>query len=83
MKYCARRGMSSRLEVPVGGGDDPDINGAGPGAAYALEMALLKNREDLGLQGKGQFTDLIQKDGSAVSHLETADPGSASACKGP
>jgi hypothetical protein len=53
--------LESRLQVPVGGGDDPDIHGQGPGAPHALEAALLQDAEQLDLQAHGQIADLVQE----------------------
>ena len=59
-------------EVAVGGGDDPDVGVQRPRAADALELALLEDAQQLGLQLQRQLADLVEEDRRAVRHLEAA-----------
>jgi hypothetical protein len=49
------------LEIPVGGGDDPDIGMAGPVLAHPLEGPFLKEAEQLRLRGGPQLADLVEE----------------------
>ena len=60
------------LQVPVGGGDDPDVDGDGFAAPHPGEFPLLEDPEELGLGGQGEFPHLVQEDGALVGHLEEA-----------
>ena len=67
-------GAALRLcrEVAIGGGDQADIELPGARAADAFELALLQDAQELGLQLRRQFADLVEKDGAAFGHLELA-----------
>ena len=52
-----------RFKIAIGGGDDADIDFYRVGTAQAFKLAGLDDLEQLGLQIKGQFADLIQKQG--------------------
>ncbi len=60
------------LEVPVGGGNDADIDPQIRRAADALERLLLEEPEHLRLQSGCHLADLVQKDRPAVGRLEKA-----------
>ena len=61
-------------EVAVGGGKDPRVDGNGAAVADAFETAVLEYMQQFGLQGDGQFPDLVQKNGAAVGELESPQP---------
>src|ERR1051326_2855583 len=59
-------------QVAVGGGDEPDVNGNGPGPSQPLERLLLQRPEQFGLQIERNIANLIQKQCASVRHLEAA-----------
>jgi hypothetical protein len=63
-------GEHSRFQVPVGRGHQPHIHLDGVIAAHALELAFLQHAQQLGLKGRRDLPDLIQKQRAAVGHLE-------------
>ena len=60
------------LELPVGGRDDADVDLDVVRPADALEGLLFEKAEQLGLQRRHHFRDLIEKDGSTLGGLEEA-----------
>ena len=60
------------LEVLVGGGHYAYVHLNVSVAAYAGELALLKDAQDLGLRGKAHIANLVQEQRSAVGLLELA-----------
>src|SRR5512134_2407148 len=65
-------GAQGLLEVPVGGGDHPDVGALRPAAAHALELPVLEDAQELYLQRRGDFADLVEEDRAAVGRLEPA-----------
>ena len=63
-----------RDEVPVRGGQQPDIDANRPGAAEPFELLLLQHTQQLRLQLQRNIADLVQEERAAVRHLEAADP---------
>ena len=63
------------LQVDIGGGDDAHVHAVGARAAQPLELPLLEDAQQLGLQGQGQLADLVEEDGAAVRLFEAAHPG--------
>jgi hypothetical protein len=70
------------LEIYAGGSDERDIDGFGPGAAEATNRAVLKDRQELALEGRGQEADLVEEKGAAVGGLKEAGLGLASVSEG-
>jgi hypothetical protein len=60
------------FEVAVGGGEDADVGVARLGLADALELALLQEAQQLGLQAGRDLADLVEQQGAAVSGLDAA-----------
>ena len=65
--------MDASHEVAVGGGDDAHVDRAGLRAAHALELAVLQDAQQLGLQRDGQLADLVQEQRPPVGQLEAAE----------
>ena len=59
-------------EVAIGGGYQADVELPGACAADTLELALLQDAQQLGLQLRSQLADLVEKNGAALGHLELA-----------
>ena len=49
------------LQVPIGGGNDPDINFARAGVADPFKLLFLQHAEQLGLHRERHFTDFIEE----------------------
>ena len=62
-EIVARHGL---FQIAVGGADDAHIDLQRLGAADALEFALLQHAQQLGLEGGGDFADLVQEQRAAV-----------------
>ena len=60
-------------EVPIGGGDEANVDGNGANAAEAFEGFLLQGAEELGLEIERDVADFVEEQGSAVGHFEAAD----------
>src|SRR5258705_1000371 len=60
-------------QVLIGRRDDTNIDARGTGAAYGLELALLKDTEQLGLKLHWHVSDFIQKQCAAVRQRKSAD----------
>ena len=72
-----------RAEGRVGGGNDTDVDMNGPGLAEPLELALLKDPQQLGLQVERHLAYFVKQEGTAVRQLEFASFGGVSAGEGP
>ena len=64
----------ARLEILVGGRDDPHVHLDGLRAPHTLEAALLQDAEQLHLDAVGELADLVEEDGAPVGHLEASPP---------
>src|SRR5271165_2627272 len=60
------------VEIAVGGGDDPHVDGDFTGAAHRTHGALLQNAQQLHLHGQRHFADFVEEDGAAVGDFEQA-----------
>ena len=65
-------GRDRLLEVPVGGGDEPDIDPLAPSRADSLELPGLQHTKQLDLDLFGKLSHLVEKERAAVRELETA-----------
>ena len=65
-------GGDLRLEIAIGGRDDTHIDPDYAIAAQRLQLALLQDPKQLGLQRQRQLADLIQQQGAAIRHHEVA-----------
>ncbi|NJO56198.1 MAG: ParB/RepB/Spo0J family partition protein [Rhodospirillales bacterium] len=61
------------FQIAVGGADDADVDLDCSGAADAFELAFLQHPQQLRLEGRRDFADLVEKQGAAVALLELAD----------
>ena len=75
--------LDGLLEVPVGGGDHPDVDLDGPGAPDALDLPLLEGPEDLRLEVEPHGAHLVQEQGPAGGELELAHLGGDGPREGP
>ena len=69
------------LEVPVGGGDEANIDGDRFRVANRGDHHLLEDAQQLGLNGRADVGHLVQEQGSSVSHLEQTFFGLDRTCK--
>ena len=58
------------VESPIGGRDQPDIDLAGAIGAQALDLAVLQDPKQLGLDRQRQLTDLVEQEGATLGSLE-------------
>ena len=59
------------LQVDMGGGKNPDIDGDRPTAPDALDVLFLKKAQQIRLQLQRQIADFIQQQRSAVGSLDS------------
>src|SRR5664280_2243035 len=64
--------LDAFFEPPIGGGDDPDIDLEGAVAPDSLELTLLQDAQELGLEVGWNFADLVEQDRSAVGQFKPA-----------
>ncbi len=76
-------GSDHRLQVAVRGRDQPKIHPPGLGAPHPVELLLLNEPQDLGLQGERQVPDLVQKQGAPLGHLDPPELPGAGPGEGP
>jgi hypothetical protein len=60
-------------EVPIGRGDDPDVDPPGSLLADPRELAVLEHAQQLALERERDLADLVEEERTAVGSLETAD----------
>jgi len=66
-----RAGRHHCGEIPVGGGDNPDVDRNPPAfAAEAFDLPFLQNVQQPGLAQQGKLTDFVEEDRSRVSGFE-------------
>ena len=65
-------GLHAFGQVAVGGRDDPYVHPARAGRAHPHDLPVLKNAQQAGLHGQGQFAHLVQKNGAAVGDFKIA-----------
>src|SRR5271170_3325967 len=63
-------GLDCLFEIFVGGGQDARFEWDGVGSSDSLELFLLEDPEQLGLHGRGEFADLVQKQRSLLGSFE-------------
>src|SRR6202035_557935 len=61
------------LQVSVGRSHEPNVDLVSPCAAQALELLLLQNTQQFGLQCQWNISDLIQEEGPFVSQFKATD----------
>ena len=62
-----------RVEVLVGGADDPRVDGDRLAAADALDHPLLEEAQQLDLKRQRDVADLVEEQGAALGQLDLAD----------
>ncbi len=65
------------LEIAVGGGDQPDVDFDGGGAADAVEAAFFEDAEEFGLDGGRQVANFVEEESAAMGEFDFADFASA------
>ena len=68
-----RPGRDRGLEITVGCGNDSHIRFQRPGAAHALELALLQHAQQRALSLRWQLADLVQEDRATFRQFEAPD----------
>ena len=76
-------GAHRRLEVAVGRGDHADVGVAGPVLADALEVVVLKESQQLGLDRRRDLTNLVEEHRAALGGFDPADLVAHCAGEGP
>ena len=75
VEILAKFAFLNRFEkVAVRGGKDADIDFDGFISPDAFEFPLLEDAEELGLEGEGDLTDLVEQNRAAIRQLEAAIP---------
>ena len=54
------------IDVRVGGGHDADVDLQGPGLADGLDLAVLEQAQQLGLDVRVELADLVQEQRAAL-----------------
>ena len=80
--FAKLAGAGRFAQIPLGGGDDADIDGAWRIAAEPLDAALLQHPQQLDLQRHRHRFDLIEKQGAAVGVFQLADAALAGTGEG-
>jgi len=62
--------LNLRLDILVGGADEPDIDPPCPVLANSPDFPFLEKAEQLGLEGEGQIADLVKEKSAAVGFLD-------------
>ena len=60
-------------DIAICRGDNADIHGAGPVLAEFLELAFLKDAQELALEFERHFADFIEEKRASVGEFETPD----------
>src|SRR5260370_20186295 len=66
-------------QVPIGRGNDTDIDSRGARAAYWLKLTLLEHAEQFGLKFQRHVSYLVEKQRSTIRQRKAADVRSESA----
>src|ERR1044071_825704 len=80
--FAKPSGFDLLLEVAIAGGQDAGIGLDDSVGTDALKTAIFGDTQQLGLELRGHFANLIQKDSAASGHFESADALSRSTGKG-
>ena len=67
--------LDGGFQITMGGGDDPDVDLHRFGAAHPVYFPFRQYPQKFHLQGRRHVTNLIQKHGAAVGHLQAANAG--------
>ena len=68
-------------QVGIGSSDEANIHALRARAAEALELLFLQNTQQFWLELERDISHLVEKEGTPVGELETADPLRNGACK--
>jgi hypothetical protein len=72
-EVAAQRAVGDpRLDVLVGGGDHPQVDGHGAVAAEDVDDVLLQHAQQLGLERERELDDLVEEEGAAGGLTEAA-----------
>ena len=71
--FAEAAGFDLVVEVAVGGGEEARGGVVFAIRADALEAAVLRDAEELGLELRGHLGDLVEKEGAGAGFLEAAD----------
>src|SRR5436305_15247410 len=61
------------FQIAVGGGDQPDVRLDRPRGAHALELALLEDAQQPGLERRRDLADLVEEERPSLGGLDAAD----------
>ncbi|KFB70942.1 MAG: hypothetical protein AW09_003941 [Candidatus Accumulibacter phosphatis] len=70
-------------DVPIGGGNDTQIEAYRLAAPHPLDFTLLENAQQLGLQSQRHFGDFVEQQGSMLRLFKLAGLGVLSATESP
>ena len=62
--------LDTLCQIPIGGGNDPNIHADGACATHSFKFSFLKHPQELGLNHRRDFTDLIQEYRPTMSQLK-------------
>ena len=74
--------LDGLAQVPVGGGDDADVQLDALLAAHLHELPLLDHPEELGLDVEAEIGDLVEEKGAVIGQFEEAVLGLVGPGKG-
>jgi hypothetical protein len=74
--------LDFRRQVAIRRRNDPHVDADGLFPADALDCFFLEGAQELCLNARWHFPDLVEKDGAPVGELELPDVGLAGPCKG-
>src|SRR5580700_5385630 len=60
------------FQVPVGGGDDARVKGQQAGASQSLELTLLQDSQQFGLEQRSHFADFVEQQRSVLGGFKLA-----------
>ncbi len=63
------------FKVAVGSRDDPDVHRNGAVVPDPLDFLVFQDPQEFNLQRRGDITDLVEQQGTAMGGFEAADPG--------
>src|SRR5512143_887866 len=76
-----KRLLNRLFQIPVGGGDHPDVGLEALVGSQALKFPVLQNSQKFHLGARGEVSNLVEKDGSAVGFFKSAYPSMGRSCE--
>ena len=73
--FAERAACHGRSQVAVGSGDDADVGLQGPRPAEPLELALLEDAKELGLDRRARLADLVEEENAPLCQIDPARLG--------